>query len=209
MAGRRHARKVPSSRHAVAPRDRRGGMRRRPVKVPMPGRALGLMVAVPVTLAVAVGVGSAFGAIPNPGDGRFYACRVKDSGAVHMINYPKVDGCPKGQKLIDWGRTGPQGPQGTAGAQGAPGAQGRPGCSGAAGSPGCPGTAGITKITVTQSQSTGTTVGPNACGSGCRLSRRQSHRRRLLVGLHLPVPHRLLSLNRHRVGCQGQEHRSR
>ena len=180
------------------------------MKVPMPGRALGLMVAVPVTLAVAVGVGSAFGAIPNPGDGRYYACRDKDTGVVRMINYPKVDGCPKGQKLIDWGRTGPQGPQGTAGAQGAPGAQGAQGAQGLQGAQGVPGTAGITKITVTQSQSTGTTVAPKRMGfPACRLSRRQSHRRRPLVGLHLPVPHRLLSLNRHRVGCRGQEHRSR
>jgi hypothetical protein len=54
---------------------------------------------------------------------------------VKVIDYPKVSGCPQGQKLIDWGRTGPQGPAGPQGAQGPQGAAG---------------TAGITKITLTR-----------------------------------------------------------
>jgi hypothetical protein len=80
------------------------------------------------------------GAIPNPGDGRFHACFVKKTGVVKVIDYPKVSTCPKGQKLIDWGRTGPQGPQGPQGAQGVQGPQGPQGPQGLS---------GITKMRVT------------------------------------------------------------
>ena len=101
------------------------------MRVPRSSVGLGpLLVAVVIVLAV--GVGSAIAAIPNPGDGKYYACRVKESGAVRMINYPKVDTCPKGQRLISWNGAGPQGQQGPAGPQGPPGA------------------AGITKINLTQ-----------------------------------------------------------
>lgn len=87
-------------------------------------------------LAVLVMGIPASGAIPNPGDGKFYGCLVKATGAVRLINYPKVSTCPRGQRLIDWGRTGPQGPQGGTGAQGAQGTQGLQGAP------------GITKITL-------------------------------------------------------------
>ena len=144
------------------------------MKGSMSGR--GLLLVVSGLLLLAVGVGSALGAIPNPGDGRFYACRVKDTGALHMINYPKVSGCPKGQKLMDWGRTGPQGPQGL---EGAPGAQG---IQGAQGLQGLQGSAGITKITLTSADRLGD--GP------CRwdeirvraVPRRQGRERRLRPG---------------------------
>jgi hypothetical protein len=79
---------------------------------------------VPVLLVLAVGVGSAFGAIPNPGDGKYYACRVKATGAVRLINFPKVSTCPAGERLISWNAKGPQGPAGTQGAQGPKGDQG-------------------------------------------------------------------------------------
>ena len=107
---------------------------------PMSTRARGLLLASLVLSVLAVGVGSAFAAIPNPGDGKYYACRVKATGAVRLINYPKVSTCPKGQKLIDWSRTGPRG---QAGAEGPAGAQGLQGAQGV------PGTAGITKINIT------------------------------------------------------------
>jgi hypothetical protein len=78
-----------------------------------------------LALAVAgIGVTQVSGAIPNPGDGRFYSCFKKHTGAMRVINYPKVDGCPKGQKLIDWSRSGPQGAQGVQGDQGPKGDQG-------------------------------------------------------------------------------------
>jgi hypothetical protein len=72
---------------------------------------------------------------------------------VRVINYPKVSSCPKGQKLIDWGRTGPQGPQGVQGIQGLQGPQGLPGA------------AGITKIGLTIVQATGALVANDAFGS--------------------------------------------
>ena len=81
--------------------------------------ALGALVATLALAVLAAGLAPVSGAIPNPGDGKYYACRVKQTGAVRLINYPKVSTCPKGQRLIDWGRTGPQGAQGAAGPQGA------------------------------------------------------------------------------------------
>jgi hypothetical protein len=53
----------------------------------MSGR--GLLLSVVGSLMLAIGVGSALGAIPDPGDGRYHACRVEKIGALHMINYPK------------------------------------------------------------------------------------------------------------------------
>jgi hypothetical protein len=113
-------------------------------------RARVVLLALPVLLILAVGVGTVFGAIPNPGDGRFYACLVKRTGVVKLVNFPKVSTCPKGQRLIDWGRTGPQGPQGVQGSQGVQGAEGAAGPAGAQGPAGPAGTAGISKITLTQ-----------------------------------------------------------
>ena len=104
------------------------------MQVPRSTRARVLLLALPVLLVLAVGVGSAFAAIPNPGDGKYYACLVRSTGAVRVINFPKVRTCPKGQKLISWNVQGP------AAAQGAQGPQGAPGPAGAT---------GITKITLT------------------------------------------------------------
>jgi hypothetical protein len=98
-------------------------------------------------LLLAVGVGSALGAIPNPGDGKYYACFSKASGAMRVIDYPKVSKCPQGQKLIDWGRTGPQGPAGPGGGQGPGGPQGLGGPQGDQGIQGSP---GITRINLNQ-----------------------------------------------------------
>ena len=62
---------------------------------------------------------------PSPtGAARYYACYVKNTGAVRLINYPKVSTCPKGQKLINWSAKGPQGPAGPQGAAGPQGPQG-------------------------------------------------------------------------------------
>ena len=99
-----------------------------------------LFVALLVVLAL--GVGTVYAAIPN-GSGTYSACLVKATGTVRLINFPKVDTCPKGQKLIDWKRTGPQGAAGAAGAQGP---QGVPGAQGAPGPQGPVGTAGVTRI---------------------------------------------------------------
>lgn len=124
--------------------------------MPKSTRSRGLLLVVPVLLVLAVGVGSAFGAIPNPGDGKYYACRVKSSGAVRMINHPKVSTCPKGEKLISWNAKGPAGPQG---AQGPKGDQGPQGPQGPAGVP------GITKVTLTRTTASAfTTVPMNQAG---------------------------------------------
>jgi hypothetical protein len=104
------------------------------VQAPRSTRARALLLALPGLLVLAVGVGSAFAAIPNPGDGKYYACLVRSTGAVRVINFPKVSTCPKGQKLIGWDAQGPGGAQGSQGAQGPQGPAG---------------TAGITKITPT------------------------------------------------------------
>jgi hypothetical protein len=103
-------------------------------------------------LAIALltpGLGPVSGAIPNPADGKFYGCMVRATGVVKLINYPKVSTCPKGQRLIDWGRTGPQGPAGPQGAQGLQGGQGDMGSQGNQGLQGVQGMPGITKITLT------------------------------------------------------------
>ena len=81
-------------------------------------------------VVLAIGAGTVYAAIPNA-SGTYYACLVKDSGAVRLIDYPKVKTCPKGQRLISWSQRGPAGPQGQQGPQGPAG------------------TAGITKITLT------------------------------------------------------------
>jgi len=127
--------------------------------------ALGALVAMLAVVVLASGLAPVSGAIPNPGTGKYYACLVRDTGAVRVINYPKVSGCPRGQRLIDWGRTGPQGPAGAAGAQGAQGAAGAEGQAGAAGAQGPAGPAGITSITLTK-VSTDFTIPANSMNSG-------------------------------------------
>ena len=79
---------------------------------------LGPVVALLVVLAL--GAGTVYAAIPNS-NGKYYACYVKNTGAVRLINYPKVSTCKSGEKLINWNAQGPQGPvgpQGPAGPQG-------------------------------------------------------------------------------------------
>jgi hypothetical protein len=76
---------------------------------------LGPFVALLVVLAL--GAGTVYAAIPNS-NGKVYACYVKNTGAVRLINYPKVSTCPKGQKLINWNAKGPQGPAGPVGPAG-------------------------------------------------------------------------------------------
>ena len=105
-------------------------------------RGRGPLLVLLVPLVLAVGVGSAFAAFPNPGDGKYYACLVKQTGAVRLINYPKVNTCPKGQKLISWNQAGPAGPVGARGPQGPVGP------------------AGITKIALTTVYKTESPVGP-------------------------------------------------
>jgi hypothetical protein len=73
---------------------------------------LGPVIAMLVVLAL--GAGTVYAAIPN-GNGKYYACYVKNTGAVRLINYPKVSTCKSGEKLINWSAQGPQGPQGPAG----------------------------------------------------------------------------------------------
>ena len=97
------------------------------------------LVALLAVVLVAPGLDPAEGAIPNK-NGLYRACLTKSTGAVRVINYPKVK-CAKGQRLISWNAKGPAGPQGP---QGSPGAQGAQGIQGA------PGAAGITKITLTR-----------------------------------------------------------
>ena len=102
-----------------------------------------LLVAVAIILAL--GVGTVFAAIPN-GNGTYYACYVKDTGVVKLINYPKVSTCPKGERLTSWNAQGPVGPAGAQGPTGPVGA------------------AGITRITLTQVVSE-LTVAPGFSGS--------------------------------------------
>jgi hypothetical protein len=54
----------------------------------------------------------ATGAIPM--SGTYSACLVKATGAIKVINYPKVK-CARGQRLIRWSQQGPAGAQGPAG----------------------------------------------------------------------------------------------
>ena len=96
--------------------------------------ALGALVAMLAVVVLASELAPVSGAIPDPGTGQFHACLVKSTGAVRVINYPKVSTCAKGRKLIAWNQIGPQGPQGAQGAQGAEGPSGP---------------AGITRITLT------------------------------------------------------------
>jgi hypothetical protein len=76
---------------------------------------------VALALVVAVGIGSAIAVIPN--QGTYHACLTKSTGAIKVINYPKVK-CAKGTQLIKWSQQGPAGPQGPQGAQGPAGASG-------------------------------------------------------------------------------------
>ena len=139
-------------------RGRAGGDEARPVSHGRPGsprRAwgeamsgsrlrpyLGPVIALLVVLAL--GAGTVYAAIPN-GNGKYYACYVKNTGVVRLINYPKVSTCPQGEKLISWNAKGPQGPVGATGPVGPVGPKGDPGPAGAA---------GITKITSRRSTPT-------------------------------------------------------
>jgi hypothetical protein len=76
---------------------------------------------VALALVVAVGIGSAIAVIPN--QGTYYACLTKATGAIKVINYPKVK-CAKGERLIRWSQQGPPGPQGDTGPQGPQGPAG-------------------------------------------------------------------------------------
>jgi len=88
---------------------------------------LGPLVALLVVLVV--GAGTVYAAIPNS-NGRYYACRVSNTGVVKLINYPKVSTCPAGEKLISWNAKGPQGPAGPQGPVGPVGPAGPAGASG-------------------------------------------------------------------------------
>jgi hypothetical protein len=88
---------------------------------------LGPLVALLVVLAL--GAGTVYATIPD-GNGKYFACYVKNTGAVKLINYPTVKTCPKGEKLILWNAKGPQGPAGPQGVQGPKGDQGPAGASG-------------------------------------------------------------------------------
>jgi len=107
-----------------------------------------LMPLVAVLVVLMLGVGTAIASIPNPGDGKYYACFVKSTGAVRVINYPRVSTCPKGQRLISWnakgpqGAAGPQGPQGPTGDRGPSGAEGAQGPTGDRGPTGADGPQG-------------------------------------------------------------------
>ena len=81
--------------------------------------ALSALLAV---VLVAPGLDPVTGAIPNA-NGKYSACLTKATGAVRVINYPKVT-CAKGQRLISWNAKGPAGAQGAQGPQGVQGAQG-------------------------------------------------------------------------------------
>jgi hypothetical protein len=78
-----------------------------------------LLPLVAALIVLAVGVGSAIAAIPNGGS-TYYACLVKNTGAVRLINYPRVK-CARGERLIKWNQQGPEGPAGPVGPKGDPG----------------------------------------------------------------------------------------
>ena len=95
--------------------------------MPAPRYSLGLgSLLGALVIILALGVGTVYAAIPSR-SGSVYACYVKNTGALRLINYPKVKTCPAGQKLIKWSATGPQGPLGPQGAQGPQGPKGDPG----------------------------------------------------------------------------------
>ena len=92
--------------------------------MPAPRSRLGLgSLIVAVVIILALGVGTVYAAIPTR-TGKYSACLVKNTGAVRLINFPKVSTCPKGEKLINWNAKGPAGPQGPQGAQGPQGPAG-------------------------------------------------------------------------------------
>jgi hypothetical protein len=117
---------------------------------------LGPLIALLVVLAL--GAGTVYAAIPN-GSGTFHACYVKSTGAVKLINYPKVKTCKAGEKLINWNAKGPAGPAGAQGPQGAQGVQGEQGLQGP------PGAAGIATITLTRFNSPETLIPATLYGS--------------------------------------------
>jgi hypothetical protein len=68
---------------------------------------LGPVIALLVVLVL--GAGTVYAAIPNS-NGKYYACYVKNTGVVKLINYPKVSTCPAGERLINWSAKGPRVP---------------------------------------------------------------------------------------------------
>jgi hypothetical protein len=93
---------------------------------------VGPLIAMLVILAL--GVGTVYAAIPNPTNKKFYACFVKKTGEVRLINYPTVSTCQKGERLVSWNAKGPVGPQGATGPQGPQGPEGPQGPAGTSGS---------------------------------------------------------------------------
>ena len=76
---------------------------------------------------VTLGASTAHAAIPS--NGVYYACLTKSTGALKVINYPKVK-CAKGQQLLKWSQQGPAGAQGVQGPAGPVGPSGPAGASG-------------------------------------------------------------------------------
>jgi len=100
------------------------------MRVPRSNLGLGSLV-VAVLIVLALGVGTVYAAIPNS-NGKYYACYVKDTGVVKLINFPKVSTCQAGEKLISWNAKGPAGAPGAQGPQGGQGPQGPQGPAGPA-----------------------------------------------------------------------------
>jgi len=109
---------------------------------PRSGLGLGSLL-IAVLIVLALGVGTVYAAIPN-GNGKYFACFTKSTGAVRLINHPKVT-CPSGQELISWNAKGPAGAQGAQGAQGPQGAEGAQGAQGLKGDQGPTGPSGSSK----------------------------------------------------------------
>ena len=65
-----------------------------------------LMSAIAMAVVLSLGVTTVESAIPNPTNKRFYACFSKKTGAVRLINYPKVSSCKKGERLRQLERQG-------------------------------------------------------------------------------------------------------
>ena len=89
---------------------------------------LGSLV-VAVLIVLALGVGTVYAAIPS-GNGKVYACYVTNTGAVKLIDYPKVKTCQAGEKLISWNAKGTGWSGGTRRPVGSAGTQGRLGTQG-------------------------------------------------------------------------------
>ena len=123
---------------------------------------LGPLIALFIVLAL--GAGTVYAAIPNT-SGKYYACFTKATGAVRLINYPKVSTCAQGERLILWNAKGPQGLVGPVGPAGPQGPQGAQGPQGEQGLQGPQGAAGVAKITLTRVNSAATLIPAGTNGS--------------------------------------------